>query len=228
MEPLDIRADSLFVNVGERTNVTGSRAFARLIKDERYDEAVAIARQQVDSGAQMIDINMDEALLDSQAAMARFLNLIASEPDIAKVPVMIDSSRWDVIEEGLKHVQGRPVVNSVSLKEGEQEFLRQARLARRYGAAVIVMAFDEQGQADTVERKVAIAQRAFKLLTEQEGFDPTDVIVDPNIFAIGTGIEEHADYGNAYHRGNAPAEEGAAHFVGQRRCLERLVLIPWQ
>jgi 5-methyltetrahydrofolate--homocysteine methyltransferase len=198
LEPLDIRADSLFVNVGERTNVTGSRAFARLIKDERYDDAVAIARQQVDNGAQMIDINMDEALLDSQAAMARFLNLIASEPDISKVPLMIDSSRWDVIEEGLKHVQGRPVVNSVSLKEGEQEFLRQARLARRYGAAVIVMAFDEQGQADTAERKVAIAHRAFKLLTEQAAFDATDVILDPNIFAIGTGIEEHADYGNAY------------------------------
>jgi len=198
LEPLDIRTDSLFVNVGERTNVTGSRAFARLIKEERYDEAVAIARQQVDSGAQMIDINMDEALLDSQAAMARFLDLIAVEPDIAKVPVMIDSSRWDVIEEGLKHVQGRPVVNSVSLKEGETEFLRQAALARRYGAAVIVMAFDEQGQADSVERKVAIAHRAFDLLTQQAGFDATDVIFDPNIFAIGTGIEEHADYGNAY------------------------------
>ncbi|HEY5489083.1 MAG TPA: methionine synthase, partial [Candidatus Limnocylindrales bacterium] len=198
LEPLDIRTDSLFVNVGERTNVTGSRAFARLIKEDRYDEAVAIARQQVDSGAQMIDINMDEALLDSQAAMARFLDLIAVEPDIAKVPVMIDSSRWDVIEEGLKHVQGRPVVNSVSLKEGETEFLRQAALARRYGAAVIVMAFDEKGQADSVERKVAIAHRAFSLLTERAGFDAADVIVDPNIFAIGTGIEEHADYGNAY------------------------------
>src|SRR4051794_29364951 len=198
LEPLDIGPDSLFVNVGERTNVTGSRAFARLVKDGGYDEAVSIARQQVDNGAQMIDINMDEALLDSVAAMARFLDLIATEPDIAKVPVMIDSSRWDVIEEGLKHVQGRPVVNSVSLKEGEEQFLRQARLARRYGAAVIVMAFDEQGQADTVERKVAIAKRAFDLLTQRAGFDPTDVIVDPNIFAIGTGIEEHADYGNAY------------------------------
>ncbi len=198
LEPLDVRADSLFVNVGERTNVTGSRAFARLIKDERYDEAVAIARQQVDSGAQMIDVNMDEALLDSPAVMARFLNLIASEPDIARVPVLIDSSRWDVIEEGLKHVQGRPVVNSLSLKEGEDEFLRQARLARRYGAAVIVMAFDERGQADTVERKVAIARRAFDLLTTRAGFDATDVIVDPNIFAVGTGIEEHAGYGIAY------------------------------
>jgi 5-methyltetrahydrofolate--homocysteine methyltransferase len=198
LEPLDVGPDSLFVNVGERTNVTGSRAFARLIKEGSYDEAVAIARQQVDNGAQMIDINMDEALLDSQAAMGRLLNLIASEPDIAKVPVMIDSSRWDVIEEGLKHVQGRPVVNSLSLKEGETEFLRQARLARRYGAAVIIMAFDEQGQADTVERKVSIAKRAVELLTRQAGFDATDLIVDPNIFAIGTGIDEHADYGVAY------------------------------
>ncbi|HEV3486609.1 MAG TPA: homocysteine S-methyltransferase family protein, partial [Vicinamibacterales bacterium] len=198
LEPLDIGPDSLFVNVGERTNVTGSRAFARLIKEERYTEAVEIARQQVENGAQMIDVNMDEALLDSEAAMARYLNLIAAEPDIAKVPLMVDSSKWSVIEEGLKHVQGRPVVNSLSLKEGEEEFLRQARLARRYGAAVIVMAFDEEGQADTADRKVAIAQRAFRLLTEQVGFEPTDLIFDPNIFAIGTGIEEHAGYGVAY------------------------------
>ncbi len=184
--------------MGERTNVTGSRAFARLIKEDRLDEAVAIARQQVENGAQMVDVNMDEALLDSAAAMARFLDLIATEPDIARVPLMIDSSRWDVIEAGLKHVQGRPVVNSLSLKEGEAEFLRQARLARRYGAAVIVMAFDEQGQADTAERKVAILRRAHDLLTTQAGFDATDVIVDPNVFAIGTGIEEHAGYGVAY------------------------------
>ena len=198
LEPLDIGPDSLFVNVGERTNVTGSRAFARLIKEDRLDEAVAIARQQVENGAQMIDVNMDEALLDSAAAMARFLDLIGTEPDIARVPVMVDSSNWDVIEAGLKHVQGRPVVNSLSMKEGEAEFLRQARLARRYGAAVVVMAFDEEGQADTAERKVAILRRAHALLTEQVGFEPTDVIVDPNIFAIGTGIEEHADYGVAY------------------------------
>jgi 5-methyltetrahydrofolate--homocysteine methyltransferase len=198
LEPLDIGPDSLFANIGERTNVTGSRAVARLIREDRMDEAVAIARQQVDAGAQLIDVNMDEALLDSEAAMARFLNLIAVEPDIAKVPVVIDSSKWSVIEEGLKHVQGRPIVNSLSLKEGEGEFLRQARLARRYGAAVIVMAFDEQGQADTVERKVAIGKRARQLLIEQAGFDPTDVILDPNIFAIGTGIEEHAGYGTAY------------------------------
>ena len=198
LEPLDIGPDSLFANIGERTNVTGSRAFARLIKDSRFDEAVAIARQQVDAGAQLLDVNMDEALLDSEAAMARFLNLIAVEPDISKVPLVIDSSRWSVIEEGLKHVQGRPIVNSLSLKEGEAEFLRQARLARRYGAAVIVMAFDESGQADSVERKLDIARRALGLLCEQAGFDPTDVILDPNIFAVGTGIEEHAGYGVAY------------------------------
>ncbi len=198
LEPLDIGPDSLFVNVGERTNVTGSRAFARLVKEGRQDEAVEIARQQVENGAQIIDVNMDEALLDSEKAMARFLDLIAVEPDIARVPVMIDSSKWSVIEEGLKHVQGRSVVNSLSLKEGEDEFLRQARLARRYGASVVVMAFDEDGQADSVERKVSILARAHKLLIEQAGFDSTDVIVDPNIFAIGTGIEEHAGYGVAY------------------------------
>jgi 5-methyltetrahydrofolate--homocysteine methyltransferase len=198
LEPLDIGPDSLFANIGERANVTGSRAFARLVKDGRMEDAVAIARQQVDSGAQLIDINMDEALLDSEATMARYLDLIAVEPDIAKVPLVIDSSKWSVIEEGLKHVQGRPIVNSLSMKEGEAEFLRQARLARRYGAAVIVMAFDEQGQADTVERKVAIGKRARALLIEQAGFDSADVILDPNIFAVGTGIEEHAGYGIAY------------------------------
>ncbi|MDQ3937978.1 MAG: homocysteine S-methyltransferase family protein, partial [Chloroflexota bacterium] len=198
LEPLDIGPDSLFVNIGERTNVTGSRAFARLILAGEYEQAVEVARQQVENGAQMIDINMDEAMLDSQAAMARFLDLLSTEPDIAKVPFVVDSSRWPVIEEGLKHVQGRPVVNSLSLKEGEEEFLRQAQLARRYGAAVIVMAFDEQGQADTVERKVAIAARAYRLLTEQAGLDRHDIILDPNIFAVGTGIEEHAGYGVAY------------------------------
>jgi 5-methyltetrahydrofolate--homocysteine methyltransferase len=198
LEPLDIGPDTLFVNIGERTNVTGSRAFARLILAGDYTQAVEVARQQVENGAQMIDINMDEAMLDSEAAMARFLDLLAAEPDIAKVPFVIDSSRWSVIEEGLKHLQGRPVVNSLSLKEGEDAFLRQARLARRYGAAAIVMAFDEQGQADTVERKVDIAARAYRLLTQQADFDPTDVILDPNIFAVGTGIEEHADYGVAY------------------------------
>jgi 5-methyltetrahydrofolate--homocysteine methyltransferase len=194
LEPLDIDETSLFVNVGERTNVTGSRKFAKLVLAGEYGEAVSIARQQVENGAQMIDINMDEALLDSEAAMARFLDLIAGEPDIAKVPVVLDSSKWSVLETGLRHVQGKAVVNSVSLKEGEAEFLRQATLARWYGAAVIVMAFDEQGQAESVDRRVGIAHRAYRLLTEQVGFDPEDIIFDPNIFAIGTGIEEHAQY----------------------------------
>ncbi len=198
LEPLDIGPDTLFVNVGERTNVTGSRRFAKLILDGRFPEAVEVARQQVENGAQMIDVNMDEALLDSEAAMTRFLNLLAAEPDIGRVPLMVDSSKWSVIEAGLKCVQGRPVVNSVSLKEGEAEFLHHARLARRYGAAVVVMAFDEEGQADTVERRLAICRRAHRLLTEQAGFDPEDIIFDPNIFAIGTGIEEHAGYAVAY------------------------------
>jgi 5-methyltetrahydrofolate--homocysteine methyltransferase len=188
----------VFVNVGERTNVTGSRRFARLILEDRFDEAVEVARQQVEAGAQLIDVNMDEAMLDSPAAMTRFLNLIASEPDISTVPVMIDSSRWDVIEAGLKCIQGKGVVNSISLKEGEAPFLEHARLCRRYGAAVVVMAFDEQGQADSADRKVAIATRAYRLLVDEVGFDPEDVIVDPNIFAIGTGIEEHAGYAVAY------------------------------
>ena len=194
LEPFVVDESSLFVNVGERTNVTGSKAFARLILNEQYDEALAVARQQVENGAQIIDINMDEAMLDSVAAMTRFLNLIASEPDIARVPIMIDSSKWSVIEAGLKCVQGKAIVNSISMKEGEAEFLRQARLCRRYGAAVIVMAFDETGQADTYERKIEICKRAYDLLTEKVGFPPEDIIFDPNIFAIATGIEEHNNY----------------------------------
>jgi 5-methyltetrahydrofolate--homocysteine methyltransferase len=194
LEPFTIDDDSLFVNVGERTNVTGSKAFARLILNEQYDEALAVARQQVENGAQIIDINMDEAMLDSVAAMTRFLNLIASEPDIARVPIMIDSSKWSVIEAGLKCVQGKSIVNSISMKEGEAEFLRQAKLCRRYGAAVIVMAFDEQGQADTFARKTEICQRAYNLLVSKLGFPPEDIIFDPNIFAIATGIEEHNNY----------------------------------
>jgi len=194
LEALSITDDSLFVNVGERTNVTGSRMFARLILNEQYDEALAVARQQVENGAQIIDINMDEAMLDSKAAMTRFLNLIASEPDIARVPLMIDSSKWEVIEAGLKCVQGKSIVNSISMKEGEESFLRQAKLCRRYGAAVIVMAFDEKGQADTFARKTEICARAYKLLTGQIGFPPEDIIFDPNIFAIATGIEEHDNY----------------------------------
>ncbi|MGV3653557.1 MAG: methionine synthase [Noviherbaspirillum sp.] len=194
LEPFTIDDNSLFVNVGERTNVTGSKAFARLILNEKYDEALAVARQQVENGAQVIDINMDEAMLDSVAAMARFLNLIASEPDIARVPVMIDSSKWSVIEAGLKCVQGKAIVNSISMKEGEEAFLHQAKLCRRYGAAVIVMAFDEKGQADTFERKTEICRRAYDLLVRQVGFPPEDIIFDPNIFAIATGIEEHNNY----------------------------------
>ena len=198
LEAVEIGPDSRFVNVGERTNVTGSRAFAKRILAGDFEAGVAIARDQVENGAQVIDVNMDEAMLDSEAAMTRFLDLIAGEPAIARVPVMIDSSKWSVIEAGLRSVQGKPVVNSLSLKEGEAPFLAQARLARRYGAAVVVMAFDEAGQADSVERKVEILARAHRILVEQAGFDDEDVIHDPNVFAIGTGIEEHAGYGTAY------------------------------
>ncbi|MCA3159244.1 MAG: methionine synthase [Burkholderiales bacterium] len=194
LEAVKIDDQSLFVNVGERTNVTGSKAFARLILNEQFDEALAVARQQVENGAQIIDINMDEAMLDSQRAMTRFLNLIASEPDIARVPIMIDSSKWSVIEAGLKCVQGKAIVNSISLKEGEAEFLRQATLCKHYGAAAVVMAFDEQGQADTFARKIEICERAYRVLVDKVGFAPEDIIFDPNIFAIATGIEEHNNY----------------------------------
>ena len=198
LEPFTVGPTTNFVNVGERTNVTGSARFAKLILEGNYPEALAVARQQVENGAQLIDVNMDEGLLDAQHAMVTFLNLVASEPDISRVPIMVDSSKWSVIEAGLKCLQGKGIVNSISLKEGEAEFLRQARLVRHYGAAVIVMAFDEQGQADTVERKVEICTRAYHLLTQQVGFPPQDIIFDPNIFAIGTGIEEHAGYAVAY------------------------------
>ncbi|WP_417215274.1 methionine synthase [Alcanivorax sp.] len=194
LEPCTITKDSLFVNVGERTNVTGSKRFLRLIKEEDYDAALDVARDQVENGAQIIDINMDEGMLESAECMVKFLNLVASEPEISKVPIMIDSSKWEVIEAGLKCIQGKGVVNSISMKEGEEAFLHQARLLRRYGAAVIVMAFDEEGQADTRERKVEICTRAYKLLTEEVGFPPEDIIFDPNIFAIATGIEEHNNY----------------------------------
>jgi len=193
LEPLVIGDDALFVNVGERANVTGSRAFARMILAGDYAAAVEVARQQVHNGAQILDVNMDEAMLDSKAAMVRYLNLIAAEPDIARVPVMIDSSKWEVIEAGLKCVQGKPIVNSISLKEGEEPFLRQARAVMRHGAAVVVMCFDEKGQADTLERKTAIAKRSYDLLAGI-GFPPEDVVVDPNVFAIATGIDEHANY----------------------------------
>ena len=198
LEPLNIDERSLFVNVGERTNVTGSRAFARLVLAGDYAGALVVARQQVENGAQVVDVNMDEAMLDSEKAMTTFLSLVAAEPDIARVPVMIDSSKWSVIEAGLKCVQGKPIVNSISLKEGEAEFLRQARLCRQYGAAVIVMAFDEQGQADTLERRTAVCRRAYQLLTERVDFPPEDIVFDPNIFAIATGLEEHARYAIDY------------------------------
>ncbi|WP_049623801.1 methionine synthase [Frateuria defendens] len=194
LEPLVLTPDLNFVNVGERTNVTGSAQFKKLVKEERYEEAVEVARQQVANGAQIIDVNMDEGLIDSEAAMARFLNLIAAEPDIARVPVMVDSSKWSVIEAGLRCLQGKGIVNSISLKEGEEAFLEHARLVQQYGAAAVVMAFDEQGQADTGARKVEICSRAYALLTERLGFPPEDIIFDPNIFAIATGIEEHDNY----------------------------------
>ncbi len=194
LEPVTVDGNSLFVNIGERTNVTGSKAFARMILNGDFEQALAVARQQVENGAQVIDINMDEAMLDSQAAMVRFLNLIASEPDISRVPVMIDSSKWSVIEAGLRCVQGKPIVNSISMKEGVAEFKRQAALVRRYGAAAVVMAFDEQGQADTYARKIEICERAYRILVDEVGFPPEDIIFDPNIFAIATGIEEHNNY----------------------------------
>ncbi|HET7268745.1 MAG TPA: dihydropteroate synthase, partial [Oleiagrimonas sp.] len=193
LEPLVITPDTLFINVGERTNVTGSAKFKRLIKEERFDEAVEVAREQVENGAQIIDVNMDEGLLDSEACMVKFLRLIAAEPDIAKIPVMVDSSKWSVIEAGLKCLQGKGVVNSISLKEGEDEFLEHARTVMRYGAATVVMAFDENGQADSVERRLEICERSYKLLTEKIGFPPEDIFFDSNIFPIATGIEEHAD-----------------------------------
>jgi len=194
LEPVTLEPGALFVNIGERTNVTGSKAFARMILEGRFEDALSVARQQVENGAQIIDINMDEAMLDSQAAMVRFLNLIASEPEIARVPIMIDSSKWSVIEAGLKCIQGKGIVNSISLKEGEAEFRRQATLVRRYGAAAVVMAFDERGQADSFERKTQICARAYRILVDEVGFPPEDIIFDPNIFAIATGIEEHANY----------------------------------
>jgi 5-methyltetrahydrofolate--homocysteine methyltransferase len=198
LEPVTITEDSLFVNVGERTNITGSARFRKLVKDGDYDTALSVAAQQVESGAQVIDVNMDEGMIDGVAAMERFLKLIASEPDISRVPVMVDSSKWEVIEAGLKCVQGKAIVNSISLKEGEEVFLEHARLCRRYGAAAVVMAFDEDGQADSLERRTAVCERAYRILTERVGFPPEDIIFDPNVFAVATGIEEHATYGHDF------------------------------
>src|SRR5215211_3410528 len=194
LEPLVIRPETNFVNVGERTNVTGSKKFARLIRENKYEEALSVARQQVENGAQILDVNMDDALLDGVKAMTTFLNLLQSEPDIAKIPVMIDSSKFEIIEAGLKCVQGKCIVNSISMKEGEEKFIEQAFICQAYGAAVVVMAFDEKGQADTLKKRVDICQRAYNILTTQVGFDPQDIIFDPNIFAVATGIEEHNNY----------------------------------
>ena len=191
LEPLVITPDTNFVNVGERTNVTGSKKFLRLIKERNFDEALDVARDQVEGGAQIIDINMDEGMIDGVEAMTTFLNLIAAEPDIARVPIMIDSSKWEIIEAGLKCVQGKCVVNSISLKGGEEEFTAQARTIKRYGAAVIIMAFDEDGQADNYERRIEICERSYRILTEQLKFPAEDIIFDPNIFPVATGMEEH-------------------------------------
>src|ERR1700709_1450340 len=194
LEPLIVRPETNFVNVGERTNVTGSKKFARLIREDKYEEALSVARQQVESGAQILDVNMDDALLEGDKAMTTFLNLLQAEPDIAKIPIMIDSSKFSIIEAGLKCVQGKCIVNSISMKEGEEKFIEQAIIFQSYGASVIVMAFDEKGQADTKERKIEICHRAYEILTEQVAYDPQDIIFDPNIFAVATGIEEHNNY----------------------------------
>ncbi len=211
LEPFNIDNNTLFINIGERTNVTGSRAFARMILEGRFEDALSVARQQVENGAQIIDINMDEAMLDSKAAMVKFLNLIASEPDISKVPLMIDSSKWEVIEAGLQCVQGKPIVNSISLKEGEDNFLHQARLIQRYGAAAVVMAFDEVGQADTYQRKIEICQRSYNLLLDKLSFAPEDIIFDPNIFAVATGIEEHNNYAVDFIQATAWIKQNLPH-----------------
>ena len=194
LEPLVVSKESIFVNIGERTNVTGSAKFLRLIKENKYEEAIEVALDQVRGGAQVIDVNMDEGMLDSEAAMVRYLNLLASEPEISRVPVMIDSSKWNVIEAGLKCIQGKGIVNSISLKAGEGEFLAQARKVKKYGAAVVVMAFDEKGQADTYDRRIQICERSYRLLVDKIQFNPNDIIFDPNIFPVATGIDEHKNY----------------------------------
>ena len=194
LEAVTVTPASNFINIGERTNVTGSAKFLKLIKEDNFDEALTVALDQVRGGAQVIDVNMDEGMLDSEAAMVRFLNLMASEPEISKIPVMVDSSKWNVIEAGLKCLQGKSIVNSISLKGGEEEFLRQAKLVKRYGAATVVMAFDEQGQADTYQRRIDICKRAYDILTQKVKFLPQDIIFDPNIFPVATGIEEHRNY----------------------------------
>jgi 5-methyltetrahydrofolate--homocysteine methyltransferase len=194
LESVVLSTDSNFVNIGERTNVTGSAKFLKLIKEDKFDEALTVALDQVRGGAQVIDVNMDEGMLDSKAAMVKFLNLMAVEPEIAKIPVMIDSSKWEVIEAGLKCIQGKGIVNSISMKGGVEEFKRQAKLVKRYGAATVVMAFDEDGQADTYQRRIDICKRAYNILVNEVGFPPQDIIFDPNIFPVATGIDEHRNY----------------------------------
>jgi 5-methyltetrahydrofolate--homocysteine methyltransferase len=228
LEPLVLFPGSNFVNVGERTNVTGSRRFARLIKDGQYEEALAVAREQVENGAQLIDVNMDEGLLDSEHAMGLFLNLIATEPSIAKVPVMVDSSKWSVIEAGLRVVQGKGVVNSLSLKEGEAEFLRHAKLVHRYGAAVVVMAFDEQGQADDAERRVAICERAYRLLTDTVGFAPEDIIFDPEHLRDRHRYRGTRQLRGRVHRVGPPHQGTLPPLSGERRCQQRVLRVPGQ
>ena len=198
LEPLIVTTESNFINIGERTNVTGSRVFLKMIQSGDFEAALAVALDQVNGGAQIIDINMDEGMIDGKAAMVEFLNLIAAEPDIARVPVMIDSSKWEIIVAGLKCIQGKGVVNSISLKEGEESFIHQAQLCLNYGAAIIVMAFDEKGQAETIDKKVRICKRAYDVLVNQVDFDPRDIIFDPNIFAVATGIEEHNPFALNY------------------------------
>src|SRR5450432_1261624 len=211
LEQVVITAASNFVNIGERTNVTGSAKFLKLIKEDKFDVALEVALDQVRGGAQVIDVNMDEGMLDSKSAMVRYLNLMASEPDICKVPVMVDSSKWEVIEAGLKCLQGKGIVNSISLKEGEEKFLHQAKLVLRYGAAVVVMAFDEKGQADSFERKAEVCRRAYDLLVEQVGFPPQDIIFDPNVLTVGTGMEEHANYAVDFIRATRWIKENLPH-----------------
>ncbi|HEY5347088.1 MAG TPA: homocysteine S-methyltransferase family protein, partial [Rhizomicrobium sp.] len=211
LEPFTLTPELNFINIGERTNITGSAKFRKLIAANDYEAALDVARSQVENGAQIIDINMDEGLIDSEAAMTRFVNLIAGEPDISKVPLMIDSSKWSVIEAGLKCCQGKAIVNSISLKEGEAQFIERARSVMRFGAAVVVMAFDEQGQADTRERKLEICKRAYKILVEDIGFPPEDIIFDPNIFAVATGLEEHNEYGKAFIEATAQIREACPH-----------------
>ena len=226
LEPLTITPETNFVVVGERTNVTGSAAFRRLIKDDKYDEAVAVARQQVEGGANILDVCMDEGMLDGVAAMRRFLNLIAAEPDIARIPVMVDSSKFSVIEAGLECLQGKGVVNSISLKEGEEPFIRQAQIVRRFGAAVVVMAFDETGQATTVDHRLEIAHRAYKILDRAGRLPAEDIIFDPNILTIGTGIEEHDPYAVDFIDGGRADQGRAARHQGLGRRLEPVVLVP--